>query len=333
MRCFECGKKDEYELKETTRHYEGDGYSFNLKVAVPFCKNCGAPLVNEDLETQIAKLANEEIRKQRGIITTKEISDILNLYNVSQKYLSKLLGWGEITLTRYVSGGYTPSLQNSEKLKSLKDPYVLMKIMSEKIEETNGDIENEPAFQKLKQSVNEQIVEVERNKGKIYQVVNWFLSQSEDDNCLTHLALQKLLYFSQGWNYVFNNQPLFQNDCEAWVHGAVYRVIYDEFKKFKYMPLPKMDKEVSLPAEEIAVLDFVKQHYFNVYTAKTLEKICHLEEPFILTRKGFICNENSVETISKAAIKEYYLRISQQYNISKNSMNNVKAYLNDLLYT
>lgn len=232
-----------------------------------------------------------------------------------------------------MSGGYTPSLQNSEKLKSLKDPYVLMKIMSEKIEETNGDIENESAFQKLKQSVNEQIIEVERNNGKIYQVVNWFLSQAEDDNCLTHLALQKLLYFSQGWNYVFNNQPLFQNDCEAWVHGAVYRVIYDEFKKFKHMPLPKMDKAVSLPAEEIAVLDFVKQHYFNVYTAKTLEKICHLEEPFILTRKGFICNENSAEIISKTAIKEYYLRIAQQYNISKNNMNNVKAYLNDLLYT
>ena len=139
MRCFECGKKDEYELKETTRKYEGDGYSFNLKVTVPFCKNCGAPLVDENLETQIAKLANEKIRGQRGIITTKEISDILNQYNVSQKYLSKLLGWGEITLTRYVSGGYTPSIQNSEKLKSLKDPYVLMKIMSEKIEETNGE--------------------------------------------------------------------------------------------------------------------------------------------------------------------------------------------------
>jgi len=331
MRCFECGTKDAYELIETTRRYEGDGYCFDLKVTVPFCKNCGAPLVNEELETQIAKLANEKIREQRGIITTEEISEILARYNVSQKYLSKLLGWGEITLTRYVSGGYTPSTQNSDKLKSLKDPYVLIKIMSEKIEETNGDIENEPAFQKLKQRVNEQIIEVEKSKGKIYQVVNWFLSQAEDDNCLTHLALQKLLYFSQGWNYVFNNRALFQNDCEAWVHGAVYRVIYDEFKKFKYRPLPKMSKEITLPTEEVTVLEFVKQHYFNVYTAKALEKICHLEEPFVTARKGFITHENSEEIIQKSSIKEYYLSIAKKYNISEDNTNNVKLYLNDLL--
>ncbi len=333
MRCFECGTKNDYELKQVTRQYEGDGYCFNLDVCIPFCKVCGAPLVDEEIEAAIAKQANEKIREQCNIITVEEIQELFIKYNVSQKYLSKLLGWGEITLTRYISGGYTPNRQNSKKLKSLQDPYVVKKLMLDKIEETNGEIEKENAFQKLNQSVNEQIAKIETIKGKIYQIANWFLSQSEEDNCIMHLALQKLLYFSQGWNYVFNNTFLFSDDCEAWVHGAVYRTIFDEFKKFKYNPLPQTNHQISLSQEEIAVLEFVKKYYFNVYTAKTLEKICHLEEPFILARRGVAPDENSAKLIQKDHIQTYYLETAKKFNISLRTQGNVKNYLNELLYS
>lgn len=331
MKCFECGTKNEYELKKVTRKYEGDGYCFELKVIVPFCKNCGAPLEDEEREETIAMQANEKIREQREIIKTDEILEILAMYSVSQKYLSKLLGWGEITLTRYISGGYTPNIQNSQKLKSLKDPYVVKKIMLEKIEETGGEIQKESSFQKLVQSVNNQIKNIELKKGKIYEVVNWFLSQVDDYDYITHLALQKLLYFSQGWSYVFNGCSLFDNDCEAWVHGAVYRIIFDEFKKFKYNPLPKMDKTTSLSQEEIAVLEFVKRYYFNVYTAKTLEEICHLEEPFQLVRKDVDADKNSEKIIEKTFIRDYYREIAQKYDVSIHNQENVKMYLNELL--
>ena len=331
MKCFECGTKNEYELKKVTRKYEGDGYCFELKVIVPFCKNCGAPLEDEEREETIAMQANEKIREQRELIKTDEILEILAMYGVSQKYLSKLLGWGEITLTRYISGGYTPNVQNSQKLKSLKDPYVVKKIMLEKIEETGGAIQQESSFQKLIQSVNNQIKNIELKKGKIYEVVNWFLSQVDDYNYITHLALQKLLYFSQGWSYIFNGGPLFDNDCEAWVHGAVYRIIFDEFKKFKYNPLPKMDKPTSLSQEEIAVLEFVKRYYFNVYTAKTLEKICHMEEPFQLVRQGVDADKNSEKIIEKTFIRDYYREVAKKYNVSMHNQENVKVYLNELL--
>ena len=331
MRCFECGTKNKYELRKTTRKYEGDGYCFELTVTVPYCSICGAPLEDDELEATISKQANEKIREQRNIIKTNEILEILAMYNVSQKYLSKLLGWGEITLTRYISGGYTPNQQNSEKLKSLKDPYVVKKLMLEKAEETGGMIQNESSFQKLAQSVNTQIKEIERKQGKIFQVVNWFLSQTEEDNCITHLALQKLLYFTQGWNYIFNHYFLFEDDCEAWIHGAVYRIIFDEFKKFKYMPLPKMDKPTSLSQEELVVLEFIKKYYFDIYTAKTLEKICHLEEPFKLARRDMESSENSREIIEKKYIKAYYSEIAKRYHISKENQDNVRIYLNELL--
>lgn len=127
--CFECGAKEQYEFKDTIRKYEGEGYNFEMVVKVPFCKKCKAPMYMEAVENEIAQKANEIIRKQREIITREEILEILELYNVSQKFLSKLLGWGEITLTRYISGNYTPNISNSNRLKELKNPYVFQMLL------------------------------------------------------------------------------------------------------------------------------------------------------------------------------------------------------------
>lgn len=329
--CFECGSKNEYEYKKIERHYQGEGYDFTLYVDVPFCKKCGAPIVIEEIEESIAEHANEKIRECRGILKKEEISAIISKYDASQKLLSRLLGWGEITLTRYMSGGYTPNAVNSDKLKSLRDPYVLQKIMNDKTEKEREDIGSPSSLIKLQLSVNRELEKMESKAGKIYQIVNWFLNQTSEDNPITHLALQKLLYFSQSWNKVWNGQWLFEDECEAWVHGAVYRNVYDEFKKFRYMPLPKVSTEVRLEEKEIEVLEFVKKYYFDIYSAKTLETICHLEQPYELARKGYHREENCAEILEKKDIETYYTQIAEEYHISKDNQENIKGYLNALL--
>ena len=172
---------------------------------------------------------------------------------------------------------------------------------------------------------------MENNKGKIYQVVNWFLSQSNVENRITHLALQKLLYFTQGWSLALNNKCMFHDDCEAWVHGAVYRNVYEEFKKFKYNPLPYIDKKIELSPEEIVVLENVKKYYFEVYTPKTLELICHLEEPYKKIRMGYDETCKSEDIIPKELIKDYYLKVAKKYDINVETIDNIKLYLNELL--
>ncbi len=330
--CFECGSVNEYELRDSVRRYEGDGYSFTLPVKTPFCKECGAPITIESIEEEIDKQANERIRACRGIIKKEEILEILSNYHVSQKLLSRLLGWGEITLTRYISGGYTPSISNSNKLKSLRDPYVFQHLIHERLEEGEIELKNENRLKKLQGSIDKKIEDLEHSKGKIYEVVNWFLSQATDEEPLTHLALQKLLYFAQGWNRVWNQRWLFDNDCEAWIHGAVFRSVYEDFKKFTYHPLPKVNIRVHLDEDELAVLEFVKKYYFDVYSARTLEWICHLEEPYQLARKGLKEHENGRQVIGKKDMLAYYSKIADQYHISRENTDSVKRYFNDLLF-
>lgn len=328
-RCSECGNKSgNWVLKKSTREYKGNGYCFELNVETPYCEKCGSPIYDKDIEQKIREEANKIIREQTGIISKEEILELVDYYGVSQKYLSKVLGWGEVTLPRYIKGNYSPNLENSNKLKSIKNPYILLNI----IEENVADDEN-LLREKLIRNINRKIIDQENEKGKLFKVVDWFLNNSSEEEGITHLALQKALYFVQAWNYIFNGKWMFAEECEAWVHGAVYRKVFDEFKSFKYSRLPSLNIDIGFSKEELEVLEFVKENYIDVYSAKTLEKICHLEEPFKNTRGTLEKSVRSESVISKKSIANYYEKISQKYHISNENKDNIRNYLNDLLWT
>lgn len=127
------------------------------------------------------------------------------------------------------------------------------------------------------------------------------------------------------------DKEIFHDDCQAWAHGAVYPKVYDLFKRFRYMPLPKVYQTAAFDEKELKVLDMVKQYYFDVYSAKALEKICHKEEPYKKAREG--CTEGDLcnTIIHKEDIALYYNHISLQYDIKFSNMANIKKYLNLIL--
>lgn len=328
--CYECGAKNTYEFRDTIREYEGNGYHFEILVHVPFCAKCGAPVYDEEIERNIAQQANKKIRSQREIITREEILEILETYNVSQKFLSKLLGWGEITLTRYINGNYTPSLSNSNRLKELYNPYVFQMLLQNYCE---GQIEekDEKNIKKIQNKIMVGLDKLKQTQGRIFDVVNWFLSQSSEDAPITHLALQKLLYFSQGWSGALLDKVMFHDGCQAWAHGAVYPKVYDYFRRFKYMPLPRVEEPDGFDEKELRILNAVKTYYFDTYSAKSLEEICHREQPYIEARKGYSEGEICHAAIAQDQIVSYYDNISRTYEISLSDVSNIRNYLNTVL--
>lgn len=328
--CMECGAQNTYEFKDTIREYEGEGYCFEMLVNIPVCKICGASIYDEEIETEILQKANRKIREQREIITREEILTILESYNISQKFLSRLLGWGEITLTRYISGNYTPNISNSNRLKRLKNPYVFQMLLQNYYEKCSVK-NDEKSFIKARKGVIHELNKLEETQGKIFSVVNWFLKQSSEDAPVTHLALQKLLYFTQSWSTVLSDKEMFNDDCQAWAHGAVYPKVYNYFKHFRYMPLPKVEEAVEFEEQELKILNAVKKYYFDMYSAKALEEICHREEPYIKARTGYADSKPCHTIIDKGHIISYYERISQEYEICSSNMSNIKRYLNSIL--
>ena len=65
-------------------------------------------------------------------------------------------------------------------------------------------------------------------------VANWFIDKNiADPTDLTHLKIQKLLYYAQGWHLGNYEIPLFEDDIEAWQHGPVIRSIYLALRGYK----------------------------------------------------------------------------------------------------
>ncbi len=44
------------------------------------------------------------------------------------------------------------------------------------------------------------------------------------------MKLQKLVYYCQAWNVVWEREPLFPEAIEAWINGPVVRALYDLHK-------------------------------------------------------------------------------------------------------
>ena len=134
------------------------------------------------------------------------------------------------------------------------------------------------------------------------------MGEGEDnvkDAPVTHLALQKLLYFVQSWSRTLLDQAMFDDDCE--------------------------EESLEFGEQEQRILNAVKKYYFDIYSAKALEEICHREPPYIETREGFPEGKACHKVMDAEKISSYYGKVVQKYKIRLSDMSNIKVYLSIIL--
>jgi uncharacterized phage-associated protein len=130
------------------------------------------------------------------------------------------------------------------------------------------------------------------------------------------------------------DEGLFDEECQAWAHGPVYKEVYDVFKNFKYSPIEDtrfamlQNRFYELSEDEKQVIDLIVNS-FGMYSGKTLERITHEEDPWKDARVACLPGERSNVMISKESIKQYFFKLSKKYEI--NSVCGVRAYINDRL--
>src|SRR6266487_3327345 len=56
---------------------------------------------------------------------------------------------------------------------------------------------------------------------------------------ITHIHLQKLVYFCHVWSLIELRRPLVKHKFEAWDYGPVLPYLYREFKVFEQHPINK----------------------------------------------------------------------------------------------
>lgn len=306
--CIYCGKKVEYTVKESTVIETFHGTECTYKAKTAYCKSCGKEISTASIDDYNLSALYESFRLQNNIVSLEKIKQIPKLYNIGKRPLSKVLGLGEATFTRYLEGNI-PSKSNSQLLeKVFKDPY----FYNELLEQNKNEI---PviAYRKSKNAVEQQIQP--QSNSKIENVCNYIIAKCSD---ITPLALQKALYYIQGFYYAFNKSFMFSENCEAWLHGPVYRDVYEKYKEYKCNPL-EPEKEIhtaEFSAEEKSILDAVIND-FCCYNGKILEEFTHSEKPWLTARKGIEADKPSNVIIQKEWIADFFTEICEQNNISR----------------
>jgi uncharacterized phage-associated protein len=79
-------------------------------------------------------------------------------------------------------------------------------------------------------------------------VANFFFDRAQAERLpISIMTLLKIIYFAHGWHLAKTGNPLVAQPFEAWKHGPVSRVVYDQFKGYGKQPIDK--KAVSLDVE------------------------------------------------------------------------------------
>jgi len=145
----------------------------------------------------------------------------------------------------------------------------------------------------------------------VIDVANYILeicreeSEDEEYELISHLKLQKLIYFCQGYSLAFFGKPLFNDAIEAWKHGPVCPKLYHILKSYGSLPIT-----ASVEPEKISLNDNEKQlirmvyDFYGRYSAMWLRKITHEEGPWKDTRTSSVISYEALLNYFSTLVEE-----------------------------
>ncbi len=140
------------------------------------------------------------------------------------------------------------------------------------------------------------------NMSNVHDVANNFLllDKLNDGEGISHLKLQKLVYYAQGFYLAIFDIPIFEERIEAWMHGPVSPDLYDTYSAHGSNLLSVDEKFNSdvLNENEKELIDEV----YNVYgqfSAWKLRNMTHDESPWQ-------AHESEADVIPQDEMKEYF---------------------------
>lgn len=137
----------------------------------------------------------------------------------------------------------------------------------------------------------------------VFDVAAYILEQRGP---MTAMKLQKLVYYSQAWSLVWDEEPLFDEPIEAWANGPVVPRLYDEHRgMFKVSPGTISGRARRLTSNQRDTVDKVLAYYGKKPSA-WLSDLTHMEQPWRDVRGDLPPGAHSHEVITHAAMAEYY---------------------------
>lgn len=149
----------------------------------------------------------------------------------------------------------------------------------------------------------------------VLDIAKWLIkynnikNETEGEDLITNLKLQKLLYYAQSMSLAFNNVKLFEDKFEPWQHGPVLPIVYDEYKKNKSNGIVYEEDVLNLDDKTKDIL-VTTYEYFGKHSAWGLRNLTHTEDPWINAYRLSNLQENILNTIyiDENEMKEQFIK-------------------------
>lgn len=137
----------------------------------------------------------------------------------------------------------------------------------------------------------------------VFDTAKYILEQFGE---MSTMKLQKLCYYSQAWSLVWDDSPLFQEDFQAWANGPVCpELFYKTQGKYSVIASDETGGEGDLTENQRDTVERVLKHYGG-HDAQWLSQLTHMEEPWIIARRGIPAGTGCNNIITKESMAIYY---------------------------
>lgn len=321
IECPLCDKEHEIEERKRMSYITIKGEVVEYEETYYLCNNCD----EDENEFVLGKMndvnlmnARNAYRVKKGLLTSDEIVEIREQYGLSQSDLSNLLGWGEVTISRYESKAIQDEAYDNI-LRTIKDnpmkAYEFLKKNKSKFNSLKYLGIREKIVQNLdvygKEFLKRQVLESEYvnymepsdfngkktlDIDKIESIISYFAKRV---NNLYKVKLMKMLWYADTICYKQNEIAMtglvyIHEDMGALPKGH-YKILdleyirvdkEEDYENTRYHILPNDNIDISIiDAKEIDILDQVINKFRN-YSANDIVKYMHEEKAYLETQDG-----------------------------------------------
>ena len=138
-----------------------------------------------------------------------------------------------------------------------------------------------------------------------HEVALWILSEAKNhDILISHMKLQKLLYYAQASFIAMTGEPLFHNSIFAWQHGPVVPDVYRSFSKFGSSAIHDVE-DVAPPERFKPFIDNLLKDKGRL-SAHELRNLSHNEDTWYQAWANPVSHEITISSIDSCCSPSFW---------------------------
>ena len=310
--CPYCKKEVEYRIKKRELK-EFRGIEVNTFENVAICNECNQDLYVNEIEDENNERIYQLYREKANIIKPEDIIKLREKYDISQRELTSILGFGKMTINRYERGGL-PTKSQSDYIKLLieNDDKFIEKV-EEAYEKSNindktynkiisGEVEKDISKKEVQDNIRRYLKSVLSRKPDIYNGYKT-LDLEKIENIISYIASKvKNLTITSLNKYLWYIDMLSFNERTVAITGLTYQnqkfgptIVYKKYDEISLLD-DKYTRE-DIETENGNTTKILSNNNFN------LDKISSSEKEIIDTIIKLLKNKN-VTDISEISHRE-----------------------------